>query len=304
MNYKVEMCADGTIRIGASDAAELFSFVQLSDSHLQVPRADLPWTGERVEAMLEVVRRANALQPDFIAFTGDMLDSFTPENLGYIKDLFARFKAPVYFVLGNHDPGIRSIAALRNLVDLEADFVAERERIGALRRHNVEVPREASLKDDECGMLQSSPRISSYACRRWARAFELEELSYSLEVAGFHLVFFNFDRAGIEEDEMAWLEADIKKSRARPTLLFFHVPLPVEALVAEIVGELGRDSCLAAGPNTERLFSLLAENPQIAAAFCGHVHFDSMHYYENCAQITTAPVFTGACRRVVVRGPG
>ena len=67
MNYKVEMLADGTIRIGAPGAAELFSFVQLSDSHLRVPQADLPWTGELAEAMLEVVRRANALQPDFIA---------------------------------------------------------------------------------------------------------------------------------------------------------------------------------------------------------------------------------------------
>ena len=304
MNYKVEMLAAGTIRIGAPGAAELFSFVQLSDSHLRVPRADLPWTGELAQAMLEVVRRANALQLDFIAFTGDMLDSFSPENLGYIKDIFERFKAPVYFVLGNHDPGIRSIDALRNLVKLEEDFVAERERIGAIRRNNVDVPSEANLKDDENGMLQSSPRISRYACRHWVRAFALETLSYSLDCGGFHLVFFNFDRAGIEDDEMAWLEADIKKSRACPTLLFFRVPLPVDALVAEVVEKLGRDSCLAAGPNTQRLFSLLSENPQIVAAFCGHVHFDSIHYYGNCAQITTAPVSTGACRRVVVRGPG
>ena len=54
MNYKVEMLAAGTIRIGAPGAAELFSFVQLSDSHLRVPRADLPWTGELAQAMLEV----------------------------------------------------------------------------------------------------------------------------------------------------------------------------------------------------------------------------------------------------------
>ena len=301
--YKIEMLEDGTVQIGAPSAGEMFSFVHVTDSHLRVPRADLPWTGELADAMLEVVDRTNAAAPDLVVFTGDMLDSFTPDNIAYIKGIFERFDAPVHFVLGNHDPGIRSIDALRNLVEVQEDFATERERIGEIRRNNVDVPSEALLRDDENGMLQSSPRISRYAFKHWARAFGLETLNYSLDFEAFHLVFFNFDCAGIEDGEMAWLEADIEANKTRPTLLFFHVPLPVAALVPEVLDKLGQDCCLPAGANTDRLFSLLSDNGQILAAFCGHIHFDSLHRYGDFAQVSTAPVAEVRWRRVVVYRP-
>ncbi len=94
--YKIEMLEDGTVQIGAPSAGEMFSFVHVSDSHLRVPRADLPWTGELADAMLEVVDRTNAAAPDLVVFTGDMLDSFAPDNIAYIKGIFERFDAPVH----------------------------------------------------------------------------------------------------------------------------------------------------------------------------------------------------------------
>ena len=302
MACEIEVSDDGTVQIGDPGAAELFSFVHLADSHLRVPHPELPWTRELADRMSEVVEKANALEPDFVVFTGDTLDSFTPDNIAYLKEVFARFHAPVHFALGNHDPGIRSIDMLRKLVADPEDFAAERERIREIRKNNTDVPSEANLQDHENGMLQSSPKIRENAIRYWEQEFGLATINYSFDLKGFHLVFFNFDREGLADGELEWLEADIRRSREHPTMLFFHVPLPIPALVPEVLARFKRNICLVAGPNTDRFFSLLSKNPQILAIFGAHIHFDSVHRYKDTVQITTAPVSEGRFRRVVVRG--
>ena len=54
-----------------------------------------------VEYATEVVRTINQLAPDFVCFTGDLVEEsrFGPEALAFIKQI----KAPVYGVPGNHD---------------------------------------------------------------------------------------------------------------------------------------------------------------------------------------------------------
>jgi predicted MPP superfamily phosphohydrolase len=49
----------------------------------------------------EVVRKINELAPDFVCFTGDLIEdrAFVPEALGFVRQI----KAPVYGVPGNHD---------------------------------------------------------------------------------------------------------------------------------------------------------------------------------------------------------
>ena len=51
--------------------------------------------------MAAVVRKINALSPDFVCFTVDLIEEtpFLPETL----QLFADIKSPVYGVPGNHD---------------------------------------------------------------------------------------------------------------------------------------------------------------------------------------------------------
>ncbi len=87
----------------------------LSITHL----SDLHYTGKiQREYFEEVVRRANALESDLIAITGDLLDksalvAWLPETLG-------RLKAPlgVYCVLGNHDRRINTPPLLAMLEKL------------------------------------------------------------------------------------------------------------------------------------------------------------------------------------------
>jgi predicted MPP superfamily phosphohydrolase len=54
-----------------------------------------------VEYAAEVVRTINQLTPDFVCFTGDLIElaKFAPEALSFIQQI----EAPVYGVPGNHD---------------------------------------------------------------------------------------------------------------------------------------------------------------------------------------------------------
>jgi hypothetical protein len=73
--------------------------VQISDSHLGSFNSNF-------EALEEVVEMINAEHPDIVVFTGDLVNNFYQETIGWEK-VFARIKASVgkYSILGNHDYG-------------------------------------------------------------------------------------------------------------------------------------------------------------------------------------------------------
>ncbi len=78
------------------EALDGFRIVQLSDIHIG------PILGRDFAAAL--VERCNALRPDLIALTGDLVDG-SVKHLAEEVAPFARLRAPhgVYFVTGNHD---------------------------------------------------------------------------------------------------------------------------------------------------------------------------------------------------------
>lgn len=73
-----------------------FTLVQLTDLHVG------PFIQRRF--MDELVRRANALKPDLVAITGDLVDGTVPRLGGFVAalgNLHARYGS--FFVTGNHD---------------------------------------------------------------------------------------------------------------------------------------------------------------------------------------------------------
>lgn len=76
-----------------------FRIVQLSDLHLGS-------LGEHYPGISKLVREVNALKPDLIVFTGDMVNNFASELLPW-KDILRQLSAPYgkYAVTGNHDYG-------------------------------------------------------------------------------------------------------------------------------------------------------------------------------------------------------
>ncbi len=69
-------------------------------THRIVHFSDLHYKGDRAYAV-DAVRQINALSPDFVCFTGDLVEQaqHVPEALEVLKDI----KAPLYGVPGNHD---------------------------------------------------------------------------------------------------------------------------------------------------------------------------------------------------------
>ncbi len=69
-------------------------------THRLVHLTDVHHKGDRAY-FEEVVRKINALSPDFVCFTGDLIEKtmYLPEAL----EIFAGIKSPLYGVPGNHD---------------------------------------------------------------------------------------------------------------------------------------------------------------------------------------------------------
>jgi uncharacterized protein len=61
---------------------------------------DLHHKGDRAY-LVEVVRRINALSPDFVCFTGDLIEE--TRHLMEALEVLASIKSPLYGVPGNHD---------------------------------------------------------------------------------------------------------------------------------------------------------------------------------------------------------
>ncbi len=81
---------------GLPEALQGFRIAQISDTHLG------PTLGR--DFIADVVRRVNELEPDVIAFTGDLADGYVEhlrEVVAPLRDL--RAKHGVYFVTGNHE---------------------------------------------------------------------------------------------------------------------------------------------------------------------------------------------------------
>ncbi len=84
---------------GLPDKFDGYTIAQLSDLHVGTYGNDTSYVAKVVDAV-------NALHPDAIAFTGDIVNSKTSELLPHVSPL-SRLTAPdgVFSILGNHDYG-------------------------------------------------------------------------------------------------------------------------------------------------------------------------------------------------------
>jgi len=78
-------------RLRLATGAPTARFVHFTDLH---HKGDRDW-------LASVVERINALKPDFVCFTGDIIEE--KEHLAEALELLQQIKAPLYGVPGNHD---------------------------------------------------------------------------------------------------------------------------------------------------------------------------------------------------------
>lgn len=96
-NYRIK-----TVEIYSNKLPEIFDgfkIVQISDFHLGS-------FGKNYQGVKKAIDLVNVQKPDIIAFTGDMVNTFSSEMLMWMSDLSnLRSKYGKYSVLGNHDYG-------------------------------------------------------------------------------------------------------------------------------------------------------------------------------------------------------
>ena len=80
-----------TVRIDLATSNPAIRIVHITDAH---------FIGDR-NYFLRAVRRINDLDPDYVCFTGDLVE--TEDALEEALDLLCRVRAPVLAVMGNHD---------------------------------------------------------------------------------------------------------------------------------------------------------------------------------------------------------
>src|SRR6185436_8444874 len=105
---KLICCAAAIVTLGAAAAAEtaapntatIARIALVSDTHCTRGDKD---EQPRYHARLDkVMAAANAAQVDLVLIAGDLTEDGKPEQVNDFKDQIGGFKAPVWFVPGNH----------------------------------------------------------------------------------------------------------------------------------------------------------------------------------------------------------
>src|SRR5688572_16518303 len=80
-------------------------FIHITDTHIGPTRDHRVMGHESLPALEALVYTINCLpfEPDFILHTGDVSDDASEESYQTARALLQQLKAPVFYVVGNHD---------------------------------------------------------------------------------------------------------------------------------------------------------------------------------------------------------
>jgi 3',5'-cyclic AMP phosphodiesterase CpdA len=203
--------------------------VIFSDTHLP---------GRLIPEKNKVVETVNRWPDvDGVVVTGDITETLgTPAEYAFAKGFFSKLKAPLYPIMGNHD----------YIYDLGPD--------GKMVKASASV-RQAKLK-----LFQDT--------------FNLPATRYEKKFGPYLCLFISNDDLEsklltvMSSGTLAWLQDELQRNPAAPTVIFFHGPL--EGTIQnrnEVTDQPG----FIAQP-ADRLRELLRRNPQVFMWVSGHTH--------------------------------
>jgi hypothetical protein len=235
-----------------------FKIVQFTDVHWRNGEAE----DLSSEALMERILQAE--QPDFVVFTGDLLDSGYCQNpLESIRNAVAavdRSKVPWAAVFGNHDS--EGEASRESLMEVLTSFSNCMSQAG---------PSEVSGVGNFVLNVYSSQETDKCA----AALFFLDSGSYAPENIG------GYD--WIHTDQIAWYKQQSDRLSAEtghstvplPSLAFFHIPLHEYQEVweqGECMGNKQENVC--ASRVNSGLFTAMLEQGDVMGTFVGHDHLN------------------------------
>jgi 3',5'-cyclic-AMP phosphodiesterase len=87
-------------------AGGCLSFIQISDLHILADEDRLQHGVRTVAIFRQAVPLLNALRPDFVVASGDLVSDESGDSYRRLQALLSPLDAPVHFMLGNHDDRI------------------------------------------------------------------------------------------------------------------------------------------------------------------------------------------------------
>lgn len=257
----------------------MWRFVQLTDPHLASERDGI-WNNAFLCTMMPDVmaclkRDLAKLQPDFILATGDICSKQTREAMFEARDLMDSLGIRYYPMGGNHD------------------FVVAESREWFLEAFEHQLPSRNTV------YAFTHKGIHFCVLDAWWMWGDGTLCPISEKTIAERLnVMLKGARWALPPKQLDWLERDLDRHRALPTLIAVHYPaLPVPERMRR--PEFKDSGCLE---NGGLLLDLLASFPQVKAIFSGHVHMNFIDSVNGIVQIATAalPEFPAEYRDVRV----
>src|SRR5574341_493296 len=80
-----------------------FSFLHISDLHILDEEARRQHGADTGAILRQAVPLMNALRPDFIIASGDLVSDESEDSYRRLQSLLKSVEAPIHFMMGNHD---------------------------------------------------------------------------------------------------------------------------------------------------------------------------------------------------------
>lgn len=109
------------------------SFLHISDLHIVAEEGRRQHGADTAAILRQAVPMMNALRPDFIVASGDLISDESEESYRRLKSLLAPLRAPLHFMMGNHDDRAAFRRVFRPDEPVSAEWVCEAFERGGIR---------------------------------------------------------------------------------------------------------------------------------------------------------------------------
>ena len=232
----------------------------ITDPHYaQRPPANNRHYSESLAKVSECIDLMNEQNVDFLVELGDLKDQGVSPNegetlsfLSTIESEFRRFDGPLYHVLGNHDH----------------DSISKQQFLQAIRNHGFSKAR------------------NYYSFNKNQFHFIVLDANYTSDGKEYDRGNFDWRDVHIPDDQLAWLDNDLRENRKKPTIVFIHQQLDSSAFQPE-----HRIHC---PDNADTVRKILEKRGNVIAVFQGHYHKGSLNKINNIYYYTLKAVVEGS----------
>lgn len=231
--------------------AQEVTFGIVSDIHFaEIPNSDTRTYSQSLDKLMECIDTMNKYKVDFLVELGDFKDLSQPadeqKTLGFLKQVeqvFSKFNGPRYHVLGNHDE----------------DCISKEQFLSVAGNSGI---RE---------------RKSYYSFNSNGFHFVVLDANYDSAGKDFDHGHFDWGDPNIPENEIKWLEDDLKESK-EPVIIFIHQLLD------------GAKPYQVKNANEVR--AILENSGKVKCVFQGHFHegnsseINGIQYYTLCSLVS------------------